>query len=148
MTEPPLNIQPDRLSILLRIGLRLTAERDLESLLRMIIEETTTVMTAERSSLYLIDRENDEMWARIAQGVDVIEIRFPLGVGIAGTVGKTGEIVNIADAYEDARFNPEFDKKTGFRTKSILCIPSEKYPRRYHRRHPGVEQARRLLQQR
>jgi diguanylate cyclase (GGDEF)-like protein len=123
MTESPLNLQPDRLSILLRIGLRLTAERDLESLLRMIIEETTAVMTAERSSLFLVDREKNEMWARIAQGVDVIEIRFPVGVGIAGTVGKTGELINIADAYGDPRFNPGFDKKTGFRTKSILCVP-------------------------
>jgi diguanylate cyclase (GGDEF)-like protein len=63
------------------------------------------------------------MWAKIAQGVDVVEIRFPVGVGIAGTVGKTGEIINIPEAYEDARFNPEFDKQTGFRTRSILCIP-------------------------
>jgi diguanylate cyclase (GGDEF)-like protein len=123
MTDPALHLQPDRLSILLRIGLRLTAERDLEPLLRMIIEETTTVMTAERSSLFLVDREKNEMWARIAQGVDVVELRFPLGVGIAGTVGLTGEIINIPDAYGDPRFNPEFDKKTGFRTKSILCVP-------------------------
>jgi diguanylate cyclase (GGDEF)-like protein len=123
MTDPSLHLQPDRLTILLRIGLRLTAERDLEPLLRMIIEETTTVMTAERSSLFLVDREKSEMWARIAQGVDVVELRFPLGIGIAGTVGLTGEIINIPDAYGDPRFNPEFDKKTGFRTKSILCVP-------------------------
>ncbi len=116
-------IKPERLSILLKIGLRLTAERDLERLLRMIIEETTAVMEAERSSLFLVDREKDEMWAKIAQGVDTAEIRFPVGTGIAGTVGKTGEIINIADAYADPRFNPAIDKRTGFRTKSILCVP-------------------------
>jgi phosphoserine phosphatase RsbU/P len=123
MPDPAMHLHPDRLTILLRIGLRLTAERDLEPLLRMIIEETTTVMTAARSSLFLVDREKNEMWARIAQGVDVIELRFPVGVGIAGTVGRTGELINIPDAYDDPRFNPEFDKKTGFRTKSILCVP-------------------------
>ncbi len=123
MIDPALHIHPDRLSSLLKIGMRLTAERDLERLLRMIIEEATTVMNAERSSLFIIDRDKDEMWAKIAEGVDVIEIRFPVGVGIAGTVGRTGEIINIPDAYQDNRFNPEFDKKTGFRTRSILCVP-------------------------
>jgi diguanylate cyclase (GGDEF)-like protein len=123
MNDPVLNIDPERLSSLLRIGLRMAAERDLERLLRMIIEETSSVMDAERSSLFLLDQEKGEMWAKIAQGVDVVEIRFPVGKGIAGTVGKTGEIINIPDAYEDSRFNPEFDRKTGFRTRSILCGP-------------------------
>jgi diguanylate cyclase (GGDEF)-like protein len=123
MTEPMLNIKTERFSSLLKIGLRLTSERSLDRLLLMIIEETTAVMDAERSSLFLIDTEKKEMWAKIAQGVDVVEIRFPLGLGIAGTVGKTGELINIPDAYEDPRFNPEFDRKTGFRTKSILCVP-------------------------
>jgi GAF domain-containing protein len=109
MPNPVLNIKPDRLLSLLRIGLRLTAERDLERLLRMIIEETTAVMEADRSSLFLIDVKKNEMWAKIAQGVEELEIRFPVGVGIAGTVGKTGEIINIPDAYQDPRFNPEID---------------------------------------
>jgi FOG: GAF domain len=117
------NIEPDRLSILLKVCMRLAAERNLDRLLDMIIEETTAVMNAERSSLFLIDGDTGEMWAKIAQGVDVVEIRFPVGVGIAGTVGKTGEIINIPDAYADPRFNPEFDKKTGYRTRSILCVP-------------------------
>ena len=117
------NQKLERFSLLVKVGLRLTAERDLDRLLEMIIEETTAVMDAERSSLFLIDATVNEMWAKIAQGVDVIEMRFPVGVGIAGTVGKTGEIINIPDAYNDPRFNPEFDQKTGFRTKSILCVP-------------------------
>jgi len=123
MTYPIQNIRPERLSSLLKVGMRLAAERNLDRLLAMIIEETTAVMDAERSSLFLVDVEKNEMWAKIAQGVEVFEIRFPVGVGIAGSVGKTGEIINIPDAYADPRFNPEFDKKTGFRTTSILCVP-------------------------
>jgi signal transduction protein with GAF and PtsI domain len=91
------NIKPDRLSSLLKVGMRLSAERNLDRLLAMIIEETTAVMNAERSSLFLIDAEKNEMWAKIAQGVEVVEIRFPVGIGIEGTVGKTGETVNITD---------------------------------------------------
>lgn len=123
MTSSIQHIQHERLSILLKVGMRMAAERNLDRLLSMIIDETTAVMEAERSSLFLIDREKNEMWAKIAQGVDSVEIRFPLGMGIAGAVGMTGEIINIPDAYKDARFNPEFDKKTGFRTRSILCVP-------------------------
>jgi len=123
MSEPALNIRPERFSSLLKIGLRLTSERDLDRLLRTIIEETTAVMDADRSSLFLIDAERGEMWSKIAQGVEVIEIRFPIGVGVAGAVGKTGETINIPEAYSDPRFNPEFDRKTGYRTKNILCAP-------------------------
>jgi len=123
MTHSLQNIKQERLYSLLRVGMRLAAERNLDRLLSMIIEETTAVMEAERSSLYLIEAEKNEMWAKIAQGVEIVEIRFPVGVGIAGTVGKTGEIINITDAYQDVRFNPEFDKKTGYHTRSILCVP-------------------------
>lgn len=121
--EPPEAIRSDRLASLLKIGLRLTAEQDLDRLLNLIIGETTKVMEAERSSLFLIDRDTNEMWAKIAQGVNTVEIRFPLGTGIAGTVGRSGEVINIPDAYQDSRFNPAFDHKTGFRTRSILCVP-------------------------
>jgi sigma-B regulation protein RsbU (phosphoserine phosphatase) len=123
MPDPALNINPEHFASLLKIGLRLTAERDLDRLLRTIMEETTAVMDADRSSLYLIDTERGEMWAKISQGTGVIDIRFPVGVGVAGAVGTTGEVINIADAYNDGRFNPEFDRKTGYRTKSILCAP-------------------------
>jgi diguanylate cyclase (GGDEF)-like protein len=116
-------IRPERLESLLKISLRLTAERDLNRLLHLIIEETTSVMDAERSSLFLIDAGTREMWAKIAQGVNTEEIRFPLGMGIAGTVGQTGEVINISNAYQDPRFNPAFDRKTGFLTKSTLCVP-------------------------
>jgi signal transduction histidine kinase len=51
------------------------------------------------------------------------EIRLPVGTGIAGSVAETGSTVNIKDVYEDDRFNPEFDRKTGYRTKSMLCMP-------------------------
>ncbi len=122
------NIRDERLSTLLKVGTRLAAERNLDRLLSMIMEETTAVMEAERSSLFLIDRDRNEMWAKIAQGVETTELRFPVGVGIAGSVGKTGEIINIPDAYQDKRFNPEFDVKTGYRTRSILCVPMKNFP--------------------
>src|SRR5262249_14751333 len=47
----------------------------------------------------------------------------PIGTGIAGHVAATGETMNIADAYNDPAFNPEVDRRSGFRTKAILCMP-------------------------
>ena len=51
------------------------------------------------------------------------EIRFPIGTGIAGYVAKTGQALNIPDAYEDQRFNRTIDQSTGYQTKNLLCMP-------------------------
>jgi HD-GYP domain-containing protein (c-di-GMP phosphodiesterase class II) len=109
------------LELLLRLGLELHSERDLQSLLEKIWSELTTVMEAERSSLFLVDEESDELYSVVAQHQK--EIRFPKGMGIAGAVAATGLSLLIPDAYRDARFNPEIDRKTGFRTRSILSVP-------------------------
>jgi HD-GYP domain-containing protein (c-di-GMP phosphodiesterase class II) len=111
------------LTLILEISKAMSAQRDLDTLLEMIIANTTKVMDADRSSLFLVDQDTNELWSRIAQGAEISEIRFPVGVGIAGHVAKTGETINIKEAYEDPRFNKEVDKKTGYRTKTILCMP-------------------------
>ena len=78
---------------------------------------------AERATIYIVDRDRNEYWSKVALGAGVGEIRFPLGVGIAGTVARTGDTINIADPYADARFNPESDRRTGFRTRNLLTLP-------------------------
>lgn len=88
---------------------------------------------AERGSLFIIDKENDELVADLFdEGIDnasgelhkkKTKIRFGKERGIAGLVAKNGETVNIKDAYNDPRFNKEVDQKTGFITRSILCMP-------------------------
>ncbi|MGE5327643.1 MAG: adenylate/guanylate cyclase domain-containing protein, partial [Deltaproteobacteria bacterium] len=84
---------------------------------------TSEAMTADRCTLFLVDRQSGELWSKVAQGADMKEIRVPRGMGIAGHVAKTGETVNIPDAYEDPRFNPEVDRRTGYKTRTILCMP-------------------------
>ena len=119
--------QPSRevrnLNALLDVAKALGAEMQLDNLLPVIISKTTEVIDAERSSLFIYDEETNEMWSKVAEGMDSKEIRFPVGVGIAGDVAKTLKTVNIPDAYKDNRFNPAFDKETNYRTKSILCMP-------------------------
>lgn len=96
-------------------------ELDLDPLLGLIMVTVTEVMDADRSTLFLVDPETNELWSRVAQGSS--EIRIPMGAGISGFVAQTGQTLNIPDAYADSRFNPENDTRTGYRTRSILCMP-------------------------
>lgn len=101
----------------------LTAEIDLNVLLQKVMYEATHMLNAERSTLFLNDEKTNELFSRVAQGDGVGEIRLPNHMGIAGTVFTSQISVNIPHAYADLRFNPAFDKKTGFFTRSILCVP-------------------------
>ncbi|HEY8807822.1 MAG TPA: HD domain-containing phosphohydrolase [Candidatus Limnocylindria bacterium] len=110
------------LDTLLDVTRRLMTVTDLDALLRLIAEATVTMVGAERATIYIVDQERQEFWSRVATGKGVGEIRFPLGVGIAGTVAQTGLTISIPDAYADPRFNPESDKRTGFHTRNLLTI--------------------------
>jgi sigma-B regulation protein RsbU (phosphoserine phosphatase) len=111
------------LHTLLDVSKAMAREVHLDNLLQVIMEKTTEVMEADRSSLFLYDESRGELWSKIAQGLELKEIRFPVGVGIAGDVAKTQQVANIADAHQDPRFNPDFDKQTNYRTRSVLCLP-------------------------
>ena len=111
------------LNALLEVAKVMGKEIQLDSLLHIIVHKTTEVMEAERSSLLLYDEEKDELWSKVAEGIEVKEIRFPAHTGIAGDVIKTRQVVNIPDAYGDPRFNPDVDKHSGFKTKAVLCMP-------------------------
>jgi len=113
-----------KLEILLRISKSLGHEIQLDPLLKLIVAEVTAAMQADRSTLFLVDRRKpDELVSRVAEGMVRQEIRVRFGIGIAGTTAQTRQTINIPDAYNDSRFNPAFDKSSGFRTKSILSTP-------------------------
>ena len=113
----------DRLSRLMKIGAAISSELDLDALLRTISQTTSHLLQAERSTVFVMDPIKNELWSRVAEGLGNKEIRIPTTAGIAGLVATTGNPVRISDAYQDPRFNPEVDKKTGYQTRSILCIP-------------------------
>ncbi|MGI5861669.1 MAG: HD domain-containing phosphohydrolase [Myxococcales bacterium] len=111
----------DKLSAILDVAKAMTAQRDLDRLLDLILTAAARVVDADRCSLFIVDRERRELWTKIAQGTG--EIRIPLDTGIAGYVAQTGATVNIVDAYADPRFNRNVDLSTGYRTRNILCVP-------------------------
>lgn len=116
-------VHNDPLVSLVKIGRSITALTDINVLLKVIAEETKNAMQADRCTVFIYDKEKNELWSKVALGMDSEEIRFPADKGLAGYVVKTGETLNIADAYNDRRFNKDVDSKTGYRTKTILCMP-------------------------
>ncbi|MBI3113006.1 MAG: GAF domain-containing protein [Rhodospirillales bacterium] len=100
-----------------------TSELELGTLLAKVMSEATRMLNADRSTLFLNDPKTNELFSRVAMGDSIGEIRLPNHMGIAGAVFKSGKTVNIPYAYADLRFNPAFDKKTGYFTRSILCVP-------------------------
>ncbi len=125
-TEQALEKRVRELSALHEVSKAIASEFHLQPMLERVMELAKDVMQAEASSLMLLDPETDELVFSVAQGEagsDLKARRLPKGVGIAGWVAEYGEPLLIEDAYADDRFNPAFDKKTGFRTRSILTAP-------------------------
>mgnify|MGYP002033845911 CR=1 FL=1 len=100
-----------------------TTEIELGSLLQRVMVESSNMLNADRATLFLNDPKTNELFSRVAMGDGIGEIRLPNDVGIAGAVFQSQETINIPYAYADLRFNPSFDKQTGYFTSSILCVP-------------------------
>ncbi|KAG7203775.1 hypothetical protein KM043_013797 [Ampulex compressa] len=100
---------------------------DFSDLLREIMAEVRKLTNAERCSLFLLDPEQQDLVAKVFDGISmkesVKEMRIPIGQGIAGHVATTGKLLNIRNAYEHPLFYRGIDKVTGFNTRNILCFP-------------------------
>jgi adenylate cyclase len=101
----------------------INSEFDLSRLLSRAVREITAMLDAERATVFLHDVATDTLFSRVATGAEATEIRLPSFAGIAGSVFTSGASLNIPYAYADLRFNPAFDRQTGFFTRSILCVP-------------------------
>lgn len=105
---------------------KLNSTLDLEILLQIILDLALEMVQGDRGTVYLLDERKGEFWAKVAKGLagsERVKIHLAMGQGIAGYVGATGDTISIPDAYLDPRFSPDFDKSTGYRTTSILCMP-------------------------
>ena len=115
--------QVEKMHKLIEASKSVNSSLDVDKLLGIILQSATSAVNADRGTVYLIDDVKQELWSKVLQGKSMVEIRLPIGKGIAGFVAATGETINIPDAYADPRFNPEVDKRTGYTTKTILCMP-------------------------
>lgn len=115
--------QADRFAAVLEIGIAITSARDIDGLLRLVIDRLAALLNAEASTLFMLDAQKKELWSRVMRGPKRMEIRVPADKGIVGHVVETGKALLLGDAYEDKRFNPDIDRESGFRTRSIIAAP-------------------------
>lgn len=107
--------------IMMKLG-HLAVQRDRDAYLRGLVDLCSQATEAERATVFLVDQKKHELWAKIAQRT-AVEIRLPVGRGLAGHAAATGETINVPDAYADPRFDRNVDHRTGFRTLNALVVP-------------------------
>ena len=115
--------QAERFQAVLEIGTAVSSARDVDHLLRTVMDRLTVLIGAEASTLFMYDEKRGELWSRILKGSSLKEIRVPAGSGLVGSVMKDGTTLVLADAYDDPRFNPEVDRLSGFKTRSVIAAP-------------------------
>lgn len=113
----------EQLEMIIKAAELVNSNIKIEEVLKNIVEVAVNLTNADRGTLYLLDREKNELWSLIAMGSEKKEIRLKLGEGLAGYVAKTGDILNIKDARKDSRFRSDFDKSSGYITKTVLNFP-------------------------
>ncbi len=119
----PNEIKDDALLALLQVGRTIAVETNIDSLLTIIAQQIQQALEADRCTVFLLDDEHNELWSKVALGLEIKEIRFASNKGLAGHVAMTGETINIKNAYESEYFNKDIDLQTGYKTKNILCMP-------------------------
>ncbi|MBW3539440.1 MAG: SpoIIE family protein phosphatase [Planctomycetes bacterium] len=122
-TQEAQSRQLDGLMNLVEVTCRLAAQHDLDDVLGTVTTGACAALDCERASLFLYDAATTELFTRIVTELEIEEIRFPADRGVAGWVARSGGLANIQDPHADERWNPSFDRQTGFRTRNILAAP-------------------------
>lgn len=113
----------EELSGIVEATKRLNSTLDLGELINIILQLASRHTDADRGTVFLVDKERNEIWSLVGLGLYQQEIRIPAGKGIAGWVAHHGETVNLKDAYTDSRFERDFDRRLNYRTQTVLCLP-------------------------
>jgi phosphoserine phosphatase RsbU/P len=113
----------EELSSIIEATKRLNSTLDLGELIHIILQIATRQTGAERGTVFLLDHDRSEIWSLVGLGLEQQVIRFPADRGIAGWVAREGTAVRLENAYEDPRFEPDIDRRLGFTTRRLLCLP-------------------------
>lgn len=116
-------LESEELKKIIKASQLVNSNIKIDEVLQNIVTVATDLTKADRGTLYLIDEDKNELWSKVAMGSETKEIRLSIGEGIAGWVAQNREIVNIEDAATDERFKSDFDRTSGYQTKSMLCFP-------------------------
>lgn len=122
-TEDEDELSAAQLRMIIEAAEKVNSNIEIDAVLKNIVDTAVELTNADRGTLYLIDKENHELWSKVLVGNEIKEIKMKAGKGIAGWVAQSGEVVNLSDAQSDERFNDEVDKESGYHTKSMMCFP-------------------------
>ncbi len=121
--SPRQTTESERFQALLEVGSQISSARDVDQLLQTVLERITGLLQAEAATLFMHDPDNRELWGRVVKGGSLKDLRIPDQLGIAGYVFTRGQTLMLGDAYNDPRFNPDIDRKSGFKTRSVIATP-------------------------
>lgn len=121
-------ISIDQMKLVLDVVSSLAMTADLDVLLTRIATAATTLVSAERASIFLHDTRTNQLWTKVALGAP--EIRVPSNAGIVGHVFQSNEMLLVPNAYDDPRFNREVDRRNGFITRNLLTVPVKNLERK------------------
>lgn len=113
----------DELNMMIKAAELVNSNIRVDEVLKNIVSVATNLTNADRGTLYLIDKEKNELWSIITLGDEMREIRLVMGEGLAGYAAKSGETINIRDVQKDPHFKSDFDKASGYITKNMICFP-------------------------
>ncbi|MGE5499466.1 MAG: ATP-binding protein [Syntrophothermus sp.] len=116
-------LSSDNLKLIMKAAQLVNSNIKIDDLLQAIVDAARSLTAADRGTLYLVDREKDELWSKVIDGNNISEIRLKIGEGIAGWTALNREVVSIADVQSDSRFKSSVDRSSGFITKNMLCFP-------------------------
>mmetsp|Transcript_26026 Transcript_26026/g.51916 ORF Transcript_26026/g.51916 Transcript_26026/m.51916 type:complete len:1410 (-) Transcript_26026:21-4250(-) len=107
---------------LIEVATAVSSNLETHTMFQTIMDSARSLLHCDRCSLFLIDHDTEEFWSYVTES-DGVEFRFPMSKGIIGQVARDKSTLNIPDAYNVPSFNAEADAESGYRTKSILCMP-------------------------
>jgi phosphoserine phosphatase len=106
---------------ILEVTRKLAAPFDLDTMLSEVVDASREVLNADRGTVFLYDKDADELVVRV--GTELDHIRIPADKGIVGECAQTRTLINVPDCYADARFNRAIDKQTGYKSRCMLTMP-------------------------
>lgn len=113
----------ERLYTLLQLSTLLSSVHNVDQLLKLLTVQTSLLLGADRTSIFMYDESKEEFWSKVAEGEGRKVIRVPADRGIVGLVFRKKKLINVKNVYRHPAFNPDVDKNTGFHTRNILACP-------------------------
>lgn len=118
-----IGLTADQLRLIIDAAEKVNSNIKIDEVLRSIVEAATSLTSADRGTLYILDYDKGELWSKVLRGENIEDIKLKIGQGLAGWVAKTGKIINLTDVHLDERFDSDIDKMSGYTTKSMICYP-------------------------